>query len=139
METANIHRTEASNLTEVLPRLRLGREELTELLEAPSHVYFIYSGGFLKIGFSTNWRERVDGVCQGCVHPAEMVLVMPGDRSMEAEYHALFHEYRFDREWFRCEGKVREFLLRFTTEVGREVFTLAEESFQLNQENSHHG
>lgn len=103
--------------------------ELVELLDAPSHIYFIYSGGLVKIGFSTNWRKRVESVCQGCPEHAEMIMVMTGDRQMEAGYHALFGEYRVRGEWFRCEGKMREFLHRFTTPEGRENLELAEASF----------
>jgi hypothetical protein len=50
---------------------------------------------------------------------------MPGDRKMEAGYHALFHEYRETGEWFRCEGKVREFLERFAGPSGREALNAA--------------
>jgi hypothetical protein len=99
------------------------------LVNAPSHVYFIYSAGLIKIGFSTNWFQRFEDISQGCAYPAELVLVMPGDRKMEAGYHALFGDYRMNREWFRCEGKVREFLVRFSTPEGRENLELAEASF----------
>ncbi len=103
--------------------------ELQEILDQPSHIYFIYSAGRVKIGYSTNWRARVDAVCQGCPHHAEMILVMPGDLKMERDYQALFHEYREVGEWFRCEGKMREFLQHFSSQTGREVLEMAELHF----------
>lgn len=113
-----------------LENVRTSDAELRDLMAAASHVYFVYSAGLVKIGFSADWLSRTDTVCRGCPHDAQVVLVMPGDRQMEAAYHALFHEYRTVGEWFRCEGKMREFLIRFTTKEGRETLELAEESYR---------
>lgn len=132
-ETANIQRTGETNLTPVLPRPRLTGDEIRELAGAPAHVYFIYSGGLIKIGYSSNWVQRLEDISQGCPHPAEMILVMPGDREMEAGYHKLFAEYRMNREWFRCEGKMRDFLMHFSSPEGRENLELAEQSFALTE------
>lgn len=107
-----------------------GRDlEIQEILEQPSHVYFIYSAGRVKIGYSTNWRSRTEAVCQGCPHHAELILVMPGDMKLERGYQALFHEYRESGEWFRCDGKMREFLYKFASETGREILEMAELDF----------
>lgn len=102
---------------------------LVDLHNAPSHIYFIYSAGLVKIGFSTNWLARTDAVCQGCPHYACVVLVMPGSRNIEAGYHALFSDYRENREWFRCDGKLREFLLLYASDVGKEDLLAAEAHF----------
>lgn len=109
---------------------RRSEEELRALIEAPAHVYFVYSAGLVKIGFSTNWRARTDAVCQGCADYAELIMVMTGGRDLEQGYHTLFHEYRHQGEWFRCEGKMREFLMHYATEEGRDALTLAEESYR---------
>lgn len=103
---------------------------LRELMDEPSHVYFIYSAGMVKIGYSTDWLRRTDAVCQGCPHDARVVLVLTGDRRMESAYHALFSDYRTNGEWFRCEGKMREFLMLYCTTTGREDLQLAEESYE---------
>jgi Meiotically Up-regulated Gene 113 (MUG113) protein len=121
----------AMNIHETLGRISAESVPIEELHNAPSHVYFIYSAGLVKIGFSTKWTARVDAVCQGCPHYATLVLVMPGDRNMERGYHALFHEYHSNGEWFLCEGKMREFLLRYTTDIGREELLAAEEAFKI--------
>lgn len=102
---------------------------IADLHNAPSHVYFIYSAGLVKIGFSTNWTARVDSVCQGCPHYACLVLVMPGDRKMERGYHALFGDYRESGEWFRCEGKIREFLMHYASDMGKDDLQAAEDAF----------
>lgn len=104
-------------------------DELNECFDAPSHVYFIYSAGLVKIGYSTEWETRVRSVRQGCAHHSELVLVMPGDQQMEAGYHDLFAAYREGGEWFRCEGKMREFLLKFASRDGVENLKFAEYHF----------
>jgi len=112
------------------PSARNRDGEIAALMAAPSHVYFVYSAGLVKIGFSTDWLSRTDTVCRGCPHEGYVILVMPGDRKMEAAYHALFDEYRSVGEWFRCEGKMREFLVMFSSDEGREALAHAEESFR---------
>jgi hypothetical protein len=97
---------------------------LQALLDAPEHIYFIYSAGLVKIGYSTDWRTRVDTVCRGCAEPAELLLVMTGDRKMEQQYHVLFSESREGGEWFRLEGNVRRFLERYATPAGKEILEL---------------
>lgn len=102
---------------------------LQALLDAPSHIYFVYSAGRVKIGYSTNWRARVDAVCQGCGHEAQLILVMTGDREMEKGYHALFSDYQESGEWFRLDGDLRRFLDRYASADGREILKLAHEGF----------
>lgn len=157
-ETTNIHGTDEGNLTAVLPSHRMRREAkaleiikamrpmqakpseyfhvptereeaLQDRIDAPEHIYFVYSAGRVKIGYSTNWRARVDAVCQGCGHEAALVLVMPGDRKMEQGYHSLFHESRESGEWFRLDGNVRRFLDLYASAEGREVLKLAHDGF----------
>lgn len=106
---------------------RQSEAELRALAEAPSHVYFIYSAGLVKIGFSTNWPARTDAVCQGCADHAELIMVMTGGRDLERGYHALFRDYHHQGEWFRCDGKVRDFLMHYAPEEGRDALILAEE------------
>lgn len=115
---------------EVLTPILTEREhQIQECMDAPSHIYFIYSAGRVKIGFSTNWRDRVDAVCQGCSHHAELVLVMPGEHEMEQGYHSIFAESRESGEWFRLEGNVRRFLDRYASDVGKEALDLAHQDF----------
>lgn len=112
------------------PHRRASEDEMQALIEAPSHVYFIYSAGLVKIGFSTNWTARTDAVCQGCPDHAELIMVMTGDRKMERGYHALFSDYHHLGEWFRCDGKVREFLMHFASEEGQNALIMAEENYR---------
>ena len=115
-------------------RVTNSRECLQELLDAPEHVYFIYSAGLVKIGYSTNWRARFDDIYQGCSHHAELILVMPGDRKLERDYHTLFAESRMGGEWFRLEGNVRRFLEIYASEVGRENLEFSHQDFlEMNQ------
>jgi hypothetical protein len=98
--------------------------EVQKWLDAPSHVYFILSDRRVKIGVSTNWRERVDSIIRSSSHDAQLILVVPGDRSYEQGLHDLFEDYRANGEWFDCEGKLLEFLLRYCSEEGREILEL---------------
>jgi hypothetical protein len=107
---------------------RPSEDELRALADAPSHIYFIYSAGLVKIGFSTNWPARTDAVCQGCADHAELILVMTGGRDLERGYHNLFRDYHHQGEWFRCEGKMRQFLMNYAPEEGRDALVLAEEA-----------
>ena len=121
----NIERTNVGSVTVGLPR-RSDDAAIESRLAAPSHIYFIYSAGLVKIGYSTEWRSRVERVCNGCPHPAALILVIPGDEQQERGFHAMFAAYRERGEWFRCEGKVREFLQRYASPEGREILELAE-------------
>lgn len=86
------------------------REARQQWIDAPEHVYFIYSAGRVKIGYSTDWFKRMETICVACPHQAELILVMPGNRKMERGYHALFSDYRETGEWFRLDGDLRRFL-----------------------------
>lgn len=125
---ADIRGTDGGSITVGLPP-----SQIDVWLSAPSHIYFIYSAGRVKIGYSTNWRSRVDQVCRGCSHPAELILVIPGDRQWERGCHNLFAAYREGGEWFRCEGKVREFLQLYASREGREILELAESPLPASQ------
>lgn len=72
-------------------------------------VYFILSGSFLKIGYSSDLLERVKTYVTG--NPDfKLVAVIPGSRELEKKLHSRFDAYRHRTEWFRFEGELVEFV-----------------------------
>ncbi|MEV6421615.1 GIY-YIG nuclease family protein [Streptomyces sp. NPDC051662] len=85
---------------------------VTALVGDASHkplVYFAQLGDFVKIGTTTNLKRRMSTLA---LHVEWVVLVMPGDKEVEAEFHARFAPQRLapNREWFRLAGELRRFL-----------------------------
>ena len=83
-------------------------------------VYFIRSGGYVKIGRSLHPEQRLghlkkdkgQTVIPDCVDMsvAEIVATFPGGRRAESSMHYRFHKYRVAGEWFRWSKEVREFV-----------------------------
>lgn len=94
---------------------------LAAALEAPEHVYFIYSDGAVKIGYSSQWLVRTMRVIDSCPAGAELILVMPGSRRDEAAWHRLFADSRLHGEWFSYEPDLKRFLHRYASPTGREI------------------
>ena len=46
-------------------------------------VYFLRCGEFIKIGYSTHWPNRLRGLQTGNPNPTELLLFVPGERSLE--------------------------------------------------------
>ncbi|MET8826071.1 GIY-YIG nuclease family protein [Streptomyces sp. NPDC004610] len=67
-------------------------------------VYFILNGNRVKIGTTTNLRNRVRALA---LKPRNVVACVPGDRRHEDEMHARFSKLRIGgTEWFSFEGPV---------------------------------
>lgn len=76
------------------------------------HVYFLRSGNAVKIGFSTNLRERQRSIQTACSEPAFICRVIEGDMDTERAFHKRFAEYRLKGEWFDLRGAVARYLER---------------------------
>lgn len=63
-------------------------------------IYVLRSDNLIKIGFSDNLRQRVNGIISSVPVPVVFVGHMPGDKSVEAHFHERFAEHRFSGEWF---------------------------------------
>ncbi|MFE2639500.1 GIY-YIG nuclease family protein [Streptomyces scopuliridis] len=86
---------------------------VTALVGGSSHkpvVYFAQLGDYVKIGTTTNLKRRMSALA---LQVEWVVLVMPGGKEVEAEFHAKFAPQRHspNREWFRLAGELRHFLL----------------------------
>ncbi|MFJ4624253.1 GIY-YIG nuclease family protein [Streptomyces sp. NPDC088812] len=78
-------------------------------LNIPDHnhedvVYFILNGNRVKIGTTTNLRNRVRALA---LKPRNVIACVPGGRQHESETHARFSHLRIDStEWFSFEGPI---------------------------------
>lgn len=72
-------------------------------------VYFFEFGEHVKIGWSRDVDRRwveLDILPE----PIRLLMVVPGDFSLEHKYHQKFANYRERKEMFRHEGELRDFI-----------------------------
>lgn len=79
-----------------------------------SFVYFMEARGLntVKIGFAAEPWNRLRKVQSDCPVPVEIVGLVPGGGAREAEMHRLFTAHRQNREWFRFDPPIREYVAR---------------------------
>jgi hypothetical protein len=77
-----------------------------------SVVYFVRIGNFIKIGFTTNLKQRLAAFLTSAPS-AELLLSIPGDRSLEQMLQTHLADCRVDRELFRPEYRVIEFIANY--------------------------
>lgn len=65
-----------------------------------SSVYFAYSGGHVKIGYSKRVSARLAELRTGCALPIQLLGTMAGGRALERRLHERFDHLRLDGEWF---------------------------------------
>lgn len=82
-------------------------------------VYFIYSAGRIKIGYSDGLRARLGILTTASPFPPVAVLVVKGGLRVERKFHARFAEDRLHGEWFTLSKKMRDFFRSRLCPVGR--------------------
>jgi hypothetical protein len=75
-----------------------------------SVVYIFRYGKTIKIGRSKQVEKRLNVLRMQSGRNITLVAVFPGSHREEASLHQLFKDYRVQGEWFRNEGKLKEFL-----------------------------
>lgn len=79
-------------------------------------LYFFGAAGInlIKIGHVRKTHrvaDRLHALQPGCPYRLSILFVLEGaDRLDESRLHKLWAEYNHDREWFRCEGRLKRFL-----------------------------
>ncbi len=86
---------------------RLGRECKTPA--GGSLVYIVRIGKHAKIGFTTNIAARLKSFMTSA-HDVELLLSVPGDRTLERRLHELLSEGRIARELFHLDDRVLSFI-----------------------------
>jgi hypothetical protein len=93
---------------------------LDEYTANAERVYFIRSGGYVKIGRSLHPERRLAHLKKDKgqtvipeyvdMNVAELVATLPGSRRVESKMHLRFSKYRVAGEWFTWSKEVREFV-----------------------------
>lgn len=87
-------------------------------------VYFILCEPMeaVKIGFSKyNPSRRLRGLQTGCPSPLKLACYFPGTMDEEKRLHIAFWPLSIRLEWFRFEGKLRDFVWYIRSEEGAQV------------------
>lgn len=93
-------------------------------------VYFMYSAGRIKIGFSDGLRSRVETLKGANPFPPVVLLVVSGGLDVERQFHARFAEDRTTGEWFRLSPTLRAFFRARLCPVGRASLKKCEADFK---------
>ena len=130
--------TETSDLEEareVEKNIRDGLQPMTGLCQsvirkakrnlpsaAKSHrgyVYVLKSGYFIKIGHSTDPKERVRNITTSTPGPCKMLFCFQGGPQVERALHAEFAACHYRGEWFFLCGKLKGFVEAFERQDAR--------------------
>lgn len=82
------------------------------------YVYFFKAGNSVKIGFSTNLKERAKSIQTGCPDAGFIAKYERGTPLRERYFHKKFAEYRLTGEWFGLRGRLAKYLERDVYPVG---------------------
>ena len=70
----------------------------------------------MKIGHTQDPIYRMRGLAASSPLPVELLKTIPGDLQSEKAFHARFAEYKSHAEWFRLEGRLKDFFLEGSDE-----------------------
>lgn len=122
----NIQKTSGRSVTEGLPESSWTM--LPPHINAPSNefVYFAYSAGRIKIGYSAGAAGRIKRLRASGAFPPELVLVMHGRMGDEQDLHIKFSSDRLHGEWFNLSKELRAYLRKRLCDVGQATLDRAE-------------
>lgn len=91
------------------------RDESSDRPPAVGHVYYARRGALVKIGFTTDLRQRMRTIL-----PDEVLAVEPGSYATEAARHRQFEHLRHagQREWFRQARDLAAHIQRVVAQCG---------------------
>jgi hypothetical protein len=75
----------------------------------PGYIYYAQNGEHLKIGFSKNPWSRISELKCACP-TLELVAIEKGSMQDEKNRHEMFSHLHHDREWFRLEADLLEYI-----------------------------
>jgi len=93
-------------------------------------VYFMYSGGRIKIGYSGTVAGRLKRLRTAGPFAPAVLLVMRGNKGVESDLHVRFHADRLHGEWFALSAELRRFLNSRLCDVGLATLDRAEAEFR---------
>lgn len=95
-----------------------------------SIVYFMYSGGRVKIGYSAGLVSRHTTLKTAGPFPPVVVLIVGGTPDTEKQFHGRFAADRLHGEWFSLSKGMRNFFRARLCPVGRASLKAAEAEFR---------
>ncbi len=90
---------------------KAGNEAGSITVELPDEpvVYFMYSAGLVKIGYTADIMRRWDELqIRSAVH-VELLVTLDGGPALELDLHRIFKPDRTRGEWFRISDTMRGF------------------------------
>lgn len=116
-DNGNPHRRnlKTSNVDEALDRLNrlieiLATEDEPFIPRRQNYVYFIKCLDFVKIGIAFDPKDRLSQLQSGSPLPLTMVSYIKAGAALERVLHKRFSQYRHNREWFKLDGRLKEFI-----------------------------
>jgi hypothetical protein len=86
--------------------------------ESQSYVYFLGAeNGLVKIGFASNYNERMGKLSAGSPVPLIPLAAVRGGRGEENAYHARFKKWKHHREWYYLTDELEEEIDRINYEL----------------------
>lgn len=75
-------------------------------------VYFISAEDmpYVKIGTTKDLSGRLDGIQTSIPYDLSVLFTIDGGTNVERKTHAAFEEYRKRGEWFKVEGKLKDYI-----------------------------
>lgn len=70
------------------------------------YVYFLVSGAYVKIGFSTKPAGRLSALATGIGSDIDAFVLIKGSRTLEKRLHQIFAAHRTQGEWFKRQPKL---------------------------------
>lgn len=83
-------------------------------------VYFLECDDRVKIGYTTNLKERLKNFRTTLIDDFEVILTVPGTTALERHFHQRFDAYRIKGEWFSLSDEIRDFVSRRQYHLGGE-------------------
>lgn len=77
---------------------------------AESAIYFVAVRGFIKIGWTTNWKSRISSLQVANPEPIEVLLIIGRPQIFEQTMHKQFAAHRAHGEWFRDHDDIRGYI-----------------------------
>lgn len=75
-----------------------------------SSIYFVAIRGFIKIGWSRKWRDRIASLQTSNPESLEVLLVLERPKAFEKVLHEKFAAHRTSGEWFVDHPDIRAYV-----------------------------
>lgn len=123
-------RTSRGRITRVLPAFTFLGHPQNAVFPAGEIVYFVYSAGRIKIGYSTGMRGRHRNLLSSGPFPPVVFLIVAGSVEDEQAIHRKFDAERLHGEWFALSDRLRTYLAPKLCHLGKTSLDVAEAEFK---------